>query len=131
MLQIVVGLFETYDGILLGKRKFRKSKPYCGYIDLPGGRVEPGESLDEAIKREWHEETNLKIKIMSLVEKWDYTGNKRNAKDAQIHLYRIEECEGEISFTSDISGLIFVPKQQMKDLKLTPWTRHFLREYLK
>lgn len=44
--------------ILLVKRKFPPKK---GYWDLPGGFIQPNESLEESIKREVEEELNIDI----------------------------------------------------------------------
>lgn len=35
-----------------------------GRYHMPGGRVEPGENFEEALHREVHEETGLKIKLL-------------------------------------------------------------------
>ena len=49
------------DSILLIKRS---TPPFVGYWALPGGRVEPGETADQAIMREVKEETGLDIEIV-------------------------------------------------------------------
>lgn len=52
-------ILENSDGeILLVKRKF---EPMKGYLDLPGGFVEIGESLEEATIREAKEELGVEI----------------------------------------------------------------------
>ena len=55
---VVRGLGET---ILLEKRRD------CGWWGLPGGRVEPGESLIDAAVREVREETGLAVEITHLI----------------------------------------------------------------
>jgi 8-oxo-dGTP pyrophosphatase MutT (NUDIX family) len=49
------------DTILLEKRRD------CGWWGLPGGKVEPGESLVEAAVREVVEETGLTVEITHLI----------------------------------------------------------------
>lgn len=39
----------------------RKDNPAAGLLDLPGGFVDPGESSEEALAREIHEELNLEV----------------------------------------------------------------------
>lgn len=43
-----------------------------GTLDLPGGRVENGESIKSALRREINEETGLKVKIHDPVEEWSF-----------------------------------------------------------
>jgi NAD+ diphosphatase len=55
----VSGIIEARQGIVLIKRKHA---PRRGYLDLPGGFVGPGETLEEALQRETREELNLAIR---------------------------------------------------------------------
>ena len=45
--------------VLLGSRP--EGKPYAGWWELPGGKLEPGESVHEALVRELKEELALTV----------------------------------------------------------------------
>jgi len=64
ILNVVLGGIINNKGeiLLLNRRKF----PYAGYWGLPGGSVEFGEHLEEAVEREIKEETNIEVKFISL-----------------------------------------------------------------
>jgi len=49
----------------------RASEPLKGHWSLPGGAVELGETLPEAIQREVREETGLEISILEVIEVFD------------------------------------------------------------
>ncbi|HXX90640.1 MAG TPA: NUDIX hydrolase [Acidimicrobiales bacterium] len=60
-----VGAVAVRDGALLLVR--RAHAPERGRWSLPGGRVEPGESVAEALVREVYEETGLRVRCGALV----------------------------------------------------------------
>lgn len=59
--EVAVGAVVRHDGHLLLIR--RAKPPQAGRWSLPGGRVEPGERLRDAVAREVHEETGLTVVV--------------------------------------------------------------------
>jgi len=57
-------VFNDQGQILLIKRN---QSPASGLWSIPGGKLEPGESLVEACQREIKEETGLKVEAISIV----------------------------------------------------------------
>ena len=58
--EVAVAVFIKPDGsFLLSSRP--EGKPYPGYWEFPGGKIEPGESVQKALKRELMEELNVAI----------------------------------------------------------------------
>lgn len=51
--------------VLIGR--VAEGKPYAGFWSLPGGKVERGESPEDAMFREWHEETGVKLPPPSVI----------------------------------------------------------------
>ncbi|TFV69694.1 NUDIX domain-containing protein [Bradyrhizobium frederickii] len=62
--QLAVSAAIFRDGKVLLTRRARS--PAKGFYSLPGGRVEFGESLHQALSREVDEETGLRIEIVGL-----------------------------------------------------------------
>ena len=52
-------LLDTEGRYLLGQRP--EGKPYAGYWEVPGGKIEKGETIFEALKRELQEELGIDI----------------------------------------------------------------------
>ncbi|MFD2613175.1 NUDIX hydrolase [Paenibacillus gansuensis] len=47
--------------------------PYVGQFDLPGGRLEVSESLEEGLKREFNEETGFKVEELNNIGVCDFS----------------------------------------------------------
>lgn len=89
----VRGICEFNDKILLLKIR-SKSAHDAGKWEIPGGKVKKCEFFDEALKREYLEETGLKIDVASLynVVRNDYTACKTSEKVKSIQLIMKVTC---------------------------------------
>ena len=59
-IDVAVGILLKSNGdVLLGCRP--EGKPFAGYWEFPGGKVEQGESVLDALKREFEEEVGVQI----------------------------------------------------------------------
>jgi len=58
--EVAVGVLRRADGALLFAQR-PEGKPYAGWWEFPGGKVEAGESVVEALARELHEELGIVI----------------------------------------------------------------------
>lgn len=78
MLTLIVCATTVNNNKVLLVRHASVENPDYGDWLLPAGRVEPGEGLERALKREMMEETGLRIRVVrKLVEHIDpYTGER-------------------------------------------------------
>jgi 8-oxo-dGTP diphosphatase len=59
-IDVAVGILMKPNGdVLLGQRP--AGKPYAGYWEFPGGKVDPGETILAALKREFMEELGIEV----------------------------------------------------------------------
>ena len=66
VVDVAVGVLIQNDGaFLLTSRP--EGKPYAGYWEFPGGKLEAGETVEQALMRELHEELGI---VVSQIELW-------------------------------------------------------------
>lgn len=58
--RVVIGLVRRGDTFLVG---WRQAEPMAGAAEFPGGKVEPGETLEAALLREVREESGLEVAV--------------------------------------------------------------------
>jgi 8-oxo-dGTP diphosphatase len=71
--EVAAGILLDAEGrYLLGQRP--EGKPYAGYWEVPGGKIEAGESVFVALKRELQEELGIDIESSEelVVLEYDY-----------------------------------------------------------
>lgn len=88
---VAVGILIRPDGrLLLASRP--AGKPYAGYWEFPGGKLEPGETVAHALARELHEELGVDIGPVFpwLVRVFNYPHAL-----VRLHFCRVFEWRGE------------------------------------
>lgn len=100
----------TADGAIIKDGKIllieRKNEPFKGKWALPGGFVEYGEKVEDAVVREVNEETGLDTKIIDIVGV--YSDPSRDPRGHIVTVvYLLEILDGEIKVSDDAADAKF------------------------
>ncbi len=116
------------DRVLLVRRG---QPPNLGAWIFPGGVVELGERIEEALVREVLEETGWKVRAVQLVELLDYIDRDESGRVRYHYLiadYLCEYVEGELAACSDVTDAKLVPLTEISRYHLTHKAMEVLEE---
>jgi ADP-ribose pyrophosphatase len=100
-----------------------------GKWSLPGGHVELGERLEEAVLRELREETGIGGVVKKFLAPVEYieTEGARVKYHFVILVYLVEAAEGEPRAGDDAEDALFIPLEEALKMDLTKTTREILQ----
>ena len=108
------------DEVLLIRRG---KAPQKGLWSLPGGALELGESLDQAVRREVLEETGLEVRVLEFAGAFERI-TKDDGEAVQYHYvlldYLCEIVGGALAAGDDAAEAEWVSRAALKHRSLTP-----------
>jgi len=107
----------------------RGTEPLLRRWSIPGGTIEVGETIEEAVHRELREETGLEVRVLELIELFDriyFENGAAAAQDRKKHRYHYviadylcEHIGGEPRAGSDVTDLAFAREEELGKFHLT------------
>ncbi|HKW42639.1 MAG TPA: NUDIX hydrolase [Thermoplasmata archaeon] len=95
----------VHEGKLVAVR--RKNEPFRGMAALPGGFVELGETIQDAVVREVLEETGLETRVTRLVGV--FSDPRRDPRGHVISIaYALDEVGGRLEAGSDAADVLLL-----------------------
>lgn len=126
MVDVVAAIVQNdRNEVLIAKR--RPEKRLGGFWEFPGGKLEEGETKEEALKREIYEELNLKIMV-----KREFMSNICSYEFGIINLHAFIcelNCSNEI-ISTDHDVIIWVNVEQLKDYNFAPADVPIVSEFI-
>jgi 8-oxo-dGTP diphosphatase len=90
---VAAALILRNKEVLIGQR--RADQPMASLWEFPGGKIEPGESAQEALARELSEELGIRAEVGPAVTRIRHHYRRGGAVDLQF--FAVREFSGEIS----------------------------------
>lgn len=119
----VIGLVPLDGGLVLARRAI---DPGYGLWVVPGGFVDAGETLEEAVVRETREETHLQVEVVRLFNIYSYKNNR-----TVVAAFLTRHVGGELAVGDEtLEVRVFGPEEIPRVEVPFSATRDVLREYL-
>jgi mutator protein MutT len=119
----VGGILAIDGGIVLLRRAI---DPGYGEWVFPGGYVDRGETVEEAVVRETREEVGVTVRVDSLLNVYSY-----RRSGLVIIVYETSRVQGEVSALDEaLDARVFAPTEIPWNALAFPSTRQALAEYL-
>jgi 8-oxo-dGTP diphosphatase len=121
MLQVVAAILQNEGKILVGQRTPLQSHPLKW--EFPGGKVEPGETPEQALARELHEELGISGAAGDVMTRYWFTYPGKDP--IELIFFRVRHFSGQPQ-NLIFHDLRWHPKSQLAELDFVEGDREFI-----
>jgi 8-oxo-dGTP diphosphatase len=107
----------------------RATSPGEGRWSIPGGRVEAGETLSEALRREVHEETGIEVEAGELIGVAERRGAGYHFVILDYYAWPRGDDPMPVVAGSDAKRVSWVPLSELEELPLVDGLADFLSDH--
>lgn len=121
----VVAVVKNSDGaVLLTKRAI---PPYLGKWVMPGGKIDMGEPITAALKREVMEEVGLDVHVEGLIDIFEIVPSDEHREHYVILYYLASpKSDGVVPNEGEISEVAWADQESLETMDLPDGTRYIL-----
>ena len=113
---VAAALVNAKQEILVQKRP--EGKPMAGLWEFPGGKLEPGETPEQALSRELQEELNIQVSEANF-EPITFASEPLGDRSLLLLLYRCRHWTGQVE-SQELAELQWVSPQKLQKLEMPP-----------
>ena len=123
---VVACIIDDRERILLTRRCI---EPFCGQWVMPGGKVDHGEPLLQALHREISEEVGIEVHVDGLLDVYEHVALGEKNDHYVILYYRARPVSIELTPNQqEVTEARWVGAGELGAYDLTPGTRHILAQ---
>lgn len=121
---VVAVVRDPQERILLTRRAI---PPYLGKWVMPGGKIDMGEPITAALKREVQEEVGLEVHVEGLIDIYEIVPSREHSEHYVILYYlAIPKGGNLLPNREEISEVVWADRGMMESLDISNGTRHIL-----
>lgn len=123
---VVACIIDDRERVLLTRRCI---EPFCGQWVMPGGKVDHGEPLLQALHREVSEEVGIEVQIDGLLDVYEHVALGDRNDHYVILYYRAHPLTMALALNDqEVTEAIWVNANDLGAYNMTPGTRHVLAQ---
>ena len=121
---VVAVILDDDDRVLLTRRNIQ---PFKDQWVMPGGKIDLGEPILDALKREVHEEVGLEVEVLGLIDVFEHLTPGEDNYHFVILYYRCRPLFCDItSNEAEVAAVAWVGRSELAVYPLPDGTRYIL-----
>ena len=123
---VVACIIDDQRRVLLTRRCI---EPFCGQWVMPGGKVDHGEPLLQALHREVREEVGIDVHVDGLLDVYEHVALGARNDHYVILYYRAHPLTVQLTPNNqEVTEAAWVDSSKLDAYEMTPGTRHILAQ---